>query len=296
MPDQNDMGEVDVGALVADMGNLWSDDAPPPAPAPAGTPAAAPAAPTPSTTPPVSGPKPMPKAWKKEMEALWGQLPADAHEYIHAREADVSRGIQTYRDGHERWSRLLTPFQQVLQQYPDVDPVGLMQNLMQTHLTLALPGDNAKKRELVSKVLASYGIDLTGAAPSAPPAVDPALLQRVDGIERTIQTEKYQTALNQVTAFFNDPTNEYAKELELDVLEGVKRGLDLKTAYEQAQWLNPAVRAKLIAKQTAPAPGAAALNVNAGSNGSRPPPAPRKGSIDDTIDSVISKHYPSNPH
>jgi len=100
---------------------------------------------TPQGAPPAL--KPLPKAWKKEMEAHWSKLPPEIHDYVYEREGNVSKGIQTYREGHENWSGLLAPYQEVLAQFPDVRPRELLNNLLQSHLALAF-GDPATKQAL----------------------------------------------------------------------------------------------------------------------------------------------------
>lgn len=231
--------------------------------------------------------RPLPKSWKKEMEGLWGKLPREVHDYVYEREANVSRGIQSYRDGHETWQSLVQPFQQVFQQHPQVKPRELFQNLMQTHLALSF-GSPEQKKALWQQIGKAYGL---AEEQAAAPAVDLSpLQQRIQSIEQAFYQQRLAETTAKVEAFFADPKNEFAKDLEDDILEQVRAGeRDLAKAYEKAMWLNPKVREKVIAKQRAAAPSP--LNLKSGGGASRGSPAPRKGTIDETIDSIVAKHF-----
>ena len=282
MPD-----EIDVGALSAQVaGEIFlakpAGDSEPQASAP--LPDIPPASPP---EPPAYTGKPLPKAWKKEMEEHWKKLDPAVHDYVHNREADVDRGITTYKQGHEQWKRFTDPFLEVLKKHPDVDPVQLASNLMRSHLALTYSPPE-QKQALVQQLLQAYGISLDGATPPAGP--DPRVMQEITLLKTERQQEKVAAQLKVVESFFTDPKNEFAKELEEDILNLIQTGVasDLPAAYEKAMWLNPAVRAKVIAKQAQPSK---ADPTRVRTAETPVTPAPRKGSIQDTIDSVVAKHY-----
>ncbi len=234
---------------------------------------------------------PLPKAWKKDLEPFWKSAPKELRRYAQTREADVSRGIQMYRDGHERWNKLLTPYQEILQQYPDVDPVSLMSGLMQSHLKLTF-GTPAEKREMAKQLMQAYQVQLEEAAASGQPApaIPPEVDSRIARLEQDRANERRQQVMTQVETFFADPKNEYAKDVANEILSFVNKGHPLSEAYNLAVWTNPEVRAKMIAKEQAEAATSAAkLNVGATPPDS-PAPAPRKGSMEDTMQAVIRKH------
>lgn len=236
------------------------------------------------TSPPPYVPREMPKAWKKEMEAHWKGLPKEVHDYVYEREGNVSRGIQSYKDGFDRWTKLTAPFAKQLEEAgPDFDSVGLLTNLLQSHIALS-NGDPAARQAMAQQLLTAYGIDLSSAAP---PAVPNEVLQRLSNIENHFETEKKRMALNLVETFFSDPKNKYAKDLQDDILRNVQRGDTLEAAYESAMWTNPKVRAKLIAEQ---AGGGSPAPLNLEGNPSNNAPAPRKGTMDDTIAGIVAKH------
>lgn len=261
------------------------------------------AAPSPTPAAPAPSPLTMPKAWKKEMEPHWMKAAREIQEYALEREADVVRGLTGYKQGHESWNQLISPFQPVLQQHPGVNPVQVLQDLMRGHLML-LQAPPEEKKKLAQQFLKHYGVELNQAegTPSQPAAVPPEVQNRIDRLERSFYEQKLAEAQEQVNSFFADPKNKYAKELEEDILNILQSNpkLPLARAYEQAMWLNPAVREKLIADQrkteeeeakreAEKAAKAQKLNLNGTEHSSRP--APRKGSIEETINSVVDKHY-----
>jgi len=253
--------------------------------------------------------KPLPKSWKKDMAPLWEKADPALHEYVYAREADVMRGIQGYQQNAQQWQSLIQPFAPIFQQNPDVQPVQLMQGLMNTHLQLLNPSlPPERKLELAKNILADYGIDLgqTGMQAADPRILD--LQTRLDAQERQNKAREhaaYQAGVAEqakvVETFASDPKNKYFTEVGNDIFRFIQTGAatDLQSAYELACYANPAVRAKMLAEQqviTQPAvPANRAKNgqfVNV--EGIEPVPRTRKGSIDSTIDGIISANYPKH--
>lgn len=265
-----------------------------------------------AAAPPSFEPIPMPKAWKKEKETVWSALPREAQEYLTAREADVVKGFGEYSSSHKNWTELTSPFQQVLQQYPDVNPVQVLQTLFRNHLAM-VQGSPEEKVARARALLQGYGLDpavLAGGNPAQPGATPSALppeiahrLQKVDQLERSLvefQKRQEQAAITEQTkvveAFASDPKNEFYSEVENDILRFLQTGAasNLPEAYELACYANPAVRAKIIAKtaQQTPPPVEKPLNVQGSAEGT---PANRKPkTISDTIDDVVKRHYPTH--
>lgn len=241
---------------------------------------------------------PMPQAWKKEMESHWGPLSPDVKKYIQSREEDIKKGILQYSDGHKRWNDLVTPFQETLAKYPQVNPVQLMQNLVRNHLSV-VNATPEQRRALVAQIAKGYGVDL-GASPgaSAPAApVDP----RVDALESTLrgmieaqQKASYESNLKVVESFAADPKNKFFPEVADDIMRLLQSGVvnELPAAYEMAIWSNPAVRAKVMAEQaqgTAPPTKTVATDVQPTDSGT--PVKGKPPTIEDTINSVVRKHF-----
>lgn len=248
--------------------------------------------------------RPLPKSWKKEMEAHWGKLPPEVHDYVYQREGDVTRGISEYKQGFDAWSQLTSPYQALLQQYPQVNPIQLFSNLMQSHLTLADPRRSPEqKRALAMQLLQEYGIDLTGAA--QPPIIPPEITGRISAMENHLYQTTLESSKKQVESFFKDPANKFAEELQDDILRLIQSGQapSLQAAYEQAMWLNPVVRQKVIEGQLAASAETAKQEatkraglkkLNGSSEDASGSPTAPVGSIDDTMQSVLAKHYPKH--
>lgn len=247
----------------------------------------------------------MPKAWKKEMEAHWSKLDPEVRKYVNSREADVSRGIQMYQQGHSSWNRLLTPYQKIFETYPNLDPVQLLQGVMDQHLRLA-QGTPEQKRAVAAQMLKSYGLDFPTEEQPAPAnnAELEALKQRLGQVEgmweaaqRAAQQNSYKKSLDEVNTFSADPKNSFYDEVSEDMFVLLKKGAanTLPEAYELACLRNPTIRAKLQQPAAAPAvagakPAASFPNIN----GNTVAPRTKKMSMDETIGSVIAKHYPSH--
>lgn len=250
--------------------------------------------------------KPLPKSWKKDMAPLWEKADPALHEYVYSREADVMRGIQGYQQNAQQWQSLIQPFAPIFQQNSDVNPVQLMQGLMNTHLQLLNPSMSPEKKLSMAKsILSDYGIDL---GETSIQSADPRILDlqtRLDNQERQSRAREqaaYQSGVDEQTkvveTFASDPKNKYFTEVGNDIFRFIQTGAanDLQSAYDLACYANPAVRAKMLADQqviTQPVvPANRAKNgqfVNV--EGIEPVPRTRKGSIDSTIDGIISAAY-----
>ncbi len=269
------------------------------------------------TTPAQPAFKALPKSWKKEMEPHWAKLDPALHDYVYQREADVMRGLQQYAEGHNRWNAAVGPFQNVFQQHPHVKPEEVFQRLMQTHLGL-MSGSPEQKRELLLKIAQEYQVDLAaqaaaeGAKPgeTLSPVVEKALraaFQEIHSLKevqarkdaealKAIQSENEKT----VAAFAADPKNKYFEEVGDTIVHLLKTGAakDLPSAYELACYTNPEVRAKIIADLKGPATPSRKNGSNEFPNlDSSPDVRPRRQravTIDDTIDSIVSKYAKSN--
>jgi hypothetical protein len=262
----------------------------------------------------------LPKSWKKDMEGHWKTLPKEVHDYVYAREADVMRGLQQYQEGYKQWDQLLKPYGGLFQQNPDVNPVQLMQNLMNTHLQLlnpSLPAD--QKAQIGQRILESYGIKLAGqpAAPADENSAITALQQRLDRAEQIArqaadrltarERAEYDAGVKEweskIETFASDPKNKFFADVGNDILRFVQTGAasSLEAAYELACYANPVVRAKILAEQQAPAQATTAKPATAARDASGrfvnldgEPPArrsARSGTIDQTIDAVVARAY-----
>lgn len=256
--------------------------------------------------------KVLPKSWKKDMGPEWEKASPALKDYVYEREANVMRGIQQYQNGYQAWTNLIQPFAPMLEQYPQVNPIQLMQGLMNTHLQLLDPRSPMEnKAKIVGQLLAEYGINMTA---DQAPAVDPALIQRLQRSEQAVQQlmamqqnaqrQQYQAGVNtymqQIDAFAADPKNKFFGEVQDDILRFINSGAatTLDAAYDLAVWANPAVRAKMLAEQQVKPPVVGqkprADNgrfVNLDDNTPPPTRKAKVGSIDDTINAVVAANY-----
>lgn len=255
----------------------------------------------------------MPKAWRKEMEAEWKTASPGVRKYVYEREQQVTEGISRYRAGSESWNKVMTPFQSILSEYPDVNPAEILSTLAANHLAMvrATPAERAQHAMALAR---GYGVELTAkeaaqAAAAGEVAADDftpgqlARLQQMLGpvlapIAKTTEFMNKQLAASaesQVDAFFSDTKNEYVNEVADDILQLMQTGKveSLAEAYEMAVMRNPAVKAKYLAKlaaATTPVPSKAETLPNVKSS-STPPRGAKPGTMDDTMQAVLAKHY-----
>ena len=303
---QNDV-ELEVEAPKA------AEPAAEPATEPAAIEPAAPAAEDPNapTTRPPADPNAPPLTWRKEAAALWATLPPEIRAEVQKREQDMFTGLEGYKQDAS-WGKavkgMLSPYEQVMREH-NIDPMQQLGNLMNAHHTLAT-GTPQIRADMLSKLLADYKIDpalvrLPGPA-GEPPYEDPtvkALRDDVQALKLQRDGEVRAQLNSSIETFFKDPARPYANELALDIAKLIEKGVapDLASAYDQAIWLNPAVRAKELQRQTAAteaarkseaatkaeeARKASAANVKArAKSGSTAAPL---GTMDDTMEAALA--------
>jgi hypothetical protein len=315
-PDSGAAAKPDEGHTAVSSGTPESSAAAPtPAPAPAAEAAADAAGMTQNEY------DAMPKSWRKEMEAHWKGTSPDVRKYVHEREKQVTEGITRYRSGSDNWTKVMSPFQSILAEYPDVNPAEILSTLATNHLAMvrATPAERAQHAIALAR---GYGVELTaaearaaadaagaaaGAAQGNPDGFTPgqlAALQQMLGpvLEPVRKTTEYvngqleASATREVDAFFSDPKNEFVNEVANDILQLMQRGKaeSLPEAYELAIMRNPEVKAKYLAKlsaATAPAPSTASNLPNVKSSAAVVNPKKTPKTMDDTMAEVIAKHY-----
>lgn len=254
---------------------------------------------------------PLPKSWKKDMQPIWEKADPALHAYVAEREQNVMRGIQQYAAGHNNWDALIKPFAPILQQNPDVNPIQLMQGLMNVHLQLLNPnGSTEQKHAIINNLLQEYGISFNQENQTPQ---DTALIQRLRAAEEKLaendrryenwQRQTYeqgvQTHLQTVEQFQSDPKNKYFEEVGNDILRllATNPAMSLPEAYENACWTNPVVRAKMLAEQQASSvqpdsrprkPNGQFVNLDETPIRTR---VAKPKSMDETIDTVVASHY-----
>jgi len=265
----------------------------------------------------------LPKSWRKDMEASWKTATPEVRKYVHERETQIQHGINQYRSGADNWNKVVSPFQEVLREYPDANITEILSTLANNHLQMV----RASPAERVQHALAlarGYGVELTvkqaqalaenvaegGAPQAATPQAEGFSPSQLAYLERTfgpvvanarqsaeyVQSQLQTAAEAEVDKFFSDPKNEFVHEVGNDILAimQARQAKNLAEAYEIAVLRNPAVKPRYVASlaaKSAPPPSSAPTLPNVKSSAT-PIKAPKKtGSIDDTIADVIAKHY-----
>jgi hypothetical protein len=255
----------------------------------------------------------MPNTWRKEMAETWKALPETARQEIHKREQDFHNGVKQYKDAAgfgASMAQEMLPYQEIMRQQ-GVSPQSVVRDIMASLKTMVTGSEESKAAEFL-KLASTYGINLDTvlslrqrAPAQAAPELQP-VLQRVQQIEtRITQADQEREQAQQreddarVQAFLNDPKNEHARTVskQMSALLMSGQAQDMQDAYEQAIWIHPEVRPKLLEKQEAErrkkeSEEAAAARKAAAANVTRrgTPPTPAKpGSMDDTIRSTYRK-------
>jgi hypothetical protein len=273
--------------------------------------ATAPAATTTETQPGTAKPHDTaPNTWTKEAKANWATLPESARQEIHRREADFHKGIGQYKDAAGFGAQIaqeLLPYQETINK-AGIHPREIIKTLGGAWNTLNT-GTPEQKTQLLLQIARDHGINISAAgsetsqpstaAHQADPVVA-ALQQELKEIKGHLTTQERQRAeaeysaeVERVNAWGSDPKRPHFNAVREDmaVLIDSGRATGLDDAYDKAIWINPEVRASLLAEQekeraSKAAAEAAAARKAAGANVTRrgtPPVTAKPGTIEDTI-------------
>lgn len=255
-----------------------------------------------------------PLTWRKEAGAHWATLPSEVKNEILKREADIFKGIETYKVDAtmgKSFKAAFAPFESIIRAQ-NLDPVATAQGLFAAHHKLAT-GTFEEKVSLIRALAKDYNVDLAQAVVYEPPYVDPEVKALQDQLaasqsqlaetQRT-QLEARRTVIaGEVAAFASDSKNIYFNEVADDIATLIRSGVatTVPEAYEKAVWTNPTTRSKeqtrianeAAAKTAAEAKArteaarkATAANVNARArSGSATTPL---GSLDDTLEASLA--------
>lgn len=252
----------------------------------------------------------VPKSWAQEHHPHWEKVSPEVRQVIHKRESDVEKGIRSYYDGHQRWNKLSTVFQDVAQ--PDTDLVGVYETLANNH-KLLMQSEPSQRRELFKEMAKHYGVDLADVqaaardvqqgqgGPDITKTVQEHVTKAMQPFMAERQAQQFESYKKTVDAFFSDPKNEFAKDVAADMLKLIQSGQrDLPLAYEMAILRNPEVKAKYLAKLAQSGAGgqegANGDNVNASANrnvksSGEGAPSGKPKTMDDTMNAIVRKHY-----
>ena len=266
-----------------------------------------------STEQPSTAANAPPVSWAADAKAQWAAIPPAIQNAVLKREAEVSSGFKQKSEEVRRYEGMIAPVAQ------EAARLGLQTEqalgaLMSAHHSLQRNAPAA-----IAQLAAQYGVDLATLA-SNPPAVqtqqfDPVvsqLSQTVQSLENRLAGFLETQTMSVIDSFAHEhPHYEAVEEQIAEILPFVQRnnpGISsvdaLTKAYEQAIWLNPDVRAKLISEQQAQVQqtqtqatqskakqaAKAAVSIKGASNGmSAPPrmPVEANGSVYDDIRAAL---------
>jgi hypothetical protein len=269
-----------------------------------------------------------PAGWAAEGKQAWtalkAALPALPPEVqasisaIHAaavkREQDFNAGGQQWSEQKRRYEQTLSPLVAETQRLGIPPEEGLKQ-LLAAHRAL-----NADPGRAIATLAQQYGVDLATLAsnPPAPQAqrveqaVPPEFVNKISTLENQLHGFLQSQTMGVIESFSSTHPHYAAVENEIaqiiPLVQQTEPGLApaqvLEKAYERAIWLNPEVRAQLIAEQQAASDKArtdalkakaaqatrAAVSVRGSSNGAMPPPKVQTGGdIYDDVRNAIAQ-------
>lgn len=256
-----------------------------------------------------------PTTWRKEAAELWANLDPRVRAEIHKREADIFRGLETYKSDAtfaKGIQSALAPYKHLIDQY-QIDPVKQIGGLVNAHYSLATATPE-RRAEMFRQLAKDYGVSLDPPVdPENAPFVDPqvkALQDEIRALQSRLNAEdsrrlsavKADTE-REVAAFAADKANPYFDEVANDIAQLLQSGVakSLKEAYDKAVWANPITRQKEVeriaaekaakaieskAKHAANARQATAANVRTSAKtGSGTAPL---GTMDDTLQQTLA--------
>lgn len=206
-----------------------------------------------------------PKSWAADKHAKFAALDPEVQDYILQREAQDEKWMQDnrqYLSLAKEVNQAATPYAAMLRAH-NLSPAQALDRFLALQYRLETSTGPARTEQFV-KLAKDFGVDLGALQTESEQAyVDP----RTSALEKTVQQlqqEREQERATQqqhiarkvqseVEAFFNDPANAYATDVEAELLAFINQGMSLKDAYEKAIWANPVTRARENARINAEA-------------------------------------------
>lgn len=199
-----------------------------------------------------------PKSWTAAAKAKFATLDPDIQKEVLKREGDVEKGFSEYADDRKYAQSLksvIDPYMAIITAEGGT-PATAVQDLLNTAYQLRT-GNPQQKAQLLQRIAQQYGVDMTLATQEAEEQyIDPLLAEtqnRVKGLESEISQQRTAQAVTAINAFKSKPENVHFEALSGKMSELITAGQakTLEDAYEQAKWLVPDVRAKILAEEKA---------------------------------------------
>ena len=202
-----------------------------------------------------------PQSWTPAARERWGEIPEDLRKEIVRREEAAVNGLRKFQEQFEPIRRVadgLSPFIQEASGF-GVEPVDYIANVMNTERVLRT-ADVKGKFQAIMNIADQYGVPLreiinesVGEKVFQPqqqaqiPQEVQRQLEEMRAWQERQTTERHMQEIRQFATtkeFFNDVKDDMA------ILLDSGRASSLADAYDQAIWLNPAVRDVLLKRQT----------------------------------------------
>jgi len=209
----------------------------------------------PSTAP--IGPPP---GWSAESKAVFATLPDPVKQDIIKREKEVSDGFKSKSDEIKRYSevdQVVAPLRPLFQQMGISEAEGL-RRLTSWESALRNPATRMQAYQALGQ---QYGINLNSPqseAPAIPDQLRPVydqfgnLTNQISSIQGELQRSREERVSETLAAFSRDKPHFEKVRVRMGQLiqAGAVPPNDLDSAYQQAIWADPEIRAALIKEQT----------------------------------------------
>lgn len=201
-----------------------------------------------------------PASWKAEAKAIFNDLPPLAREEIARRELDMQRGAELLKVRLAHYA----PLDEILA--PRQEKLSLNGHTNATYIRALVAADDmlsnpATAAQAMAQLAQMYGIPYGQGQAPAPQSQDPGLqtvFQQIQTLEQRLQAKEQaeqevanHTCRTQIDAFQADPKNLYFEDVKPQMAVLLKSGeaQDLQDAYDKACWMQPNIRALVLADQ-----------------------------------------------
>lgn len=196
-----------------------------------------------------------PASYAKEYAETFKTLPPEMRKYLHQREKETEQGFSKYKSQQKWIDDLYNSRKDILSsQYTNVQSwVGDLAKLYDL-----LNGDNPAA--IIKSLAKSYNVNLNADTQQDNSAVDPvsqklALMEeRTNTLAQYLANQQQNAAMQAIQDFVNEKDDQgNSVHPHFEAVKGIMGQLlnsgsakNVKDAYDQAIWLNPEVRTKLI--------------------------------------------------
>lgn len=201
-----------------------------------------------------------PVSWAADAKTVWATLPPAVQQAVLKREEEIANGGRQWSEEKRRYQSTLAPLLEETQKR-GISPEQGLNTLLAAQRMLDRDPSSA-----IAHLAQQYGVDLATLASNPPaeqPRFDPMvsqLSQHVQALESQLSGFLQNQTMGVVEKFAADHPHYEAVEEQIarliPLIQQSEPGLNpsdvLTKAYDQAIWLNPDVRSKLIEEHTKP--------------------------------------------